>query len=734
MIVISYGITKSGSTLAFEIARRVAKAAGFSQARLPDGLVDPGHNVNFVSKISLSRLSAIAAHVGADGLVVLKTHGRPDPEVVKTLKKRDARDRFRVHAVFRDPREVALSLVDAGAAARAKERIAFCEIETLEHAKEQARRQFRTWRIWTSLPHALQLYYDDLAFHTETAVERIARHMGLPCDPIKVATSVLKRKERTQFNKGVMARWQTDMSPEHSAAFEQAFSDYFTAIRRYGRRLRFEELKRVYLPFLWRAEGRRAERWRKSALPGASSAANAPEQGANPSPPADRGPTRSEATIAERLAGPSSLPVTVIFDEPNPPFDKMLQAWGSDADPFFRRALDNDVAGTAGPVMLVINGQNLETSTERLEAALGRREVRAGLTSNLILCIDNSGEGSAFRANHFSNWHRILTHHGIAPTRIVYITQNEGLSADYSEWRESVRQHLGFQVFVIHTFLYLQAAWVRRLLSNPDEFAKRKQAILTAPNDVARRARFLCLNNKPRDHRMIIVGRLARRGFLSSAFVSFASAPERRGKIFDAAHGLLTARNKHPKFAEDLDSFAALLPRIPLRVPGDSLDQWDRVVSDVPLNLYGRSLISLVGETRMNSIGRQLHFTEKSVKPLAGGHPLLVAGHAGTLRLLRDHGFATFSHCIDEGYDGIGDPEERLEAMLQEVERLGVMAESELAKFLQQCLPSLLHNLEYFLHGLPTLLLGRLANFARAVDRIAAGAVLAEHGASGDKP
>lgn len=54
------------------------------------------------------------------------------------------------------------------------------------------------------------------------------------------------------------------------------------------------------------------------------------------------------------------------------------------------------------------------------------------------------------------------------------------------------------------------------------------------------------------------------------------------------------------------------------------------------------------------------HFiSEKTFKPLAAGHPFLLASTQGNLSHVRDLGFETFAELWDESYDTIPDPEKR---------------------------------------------------------------------------
>lgn len=68
------------------------------------------------------------------------------------------------------------------------------------------------------------------------------------------------------------------------------------------------------------------------------------------------------------------------------------------------------------------------------------------------------------------------------------------------------------------------------------------------------------------------------------------------------------------------------------------------------------------------------HLTEKTLRPIACGKPFILAGTAGSLQYLRNYGFETFNGLIDEDYDTITDPKERLQAIVAEMQRISSMS------------------------------------------------------------
>jgi hypothetical protein len=69
----------------------------------------------------------------------------------------------------------------------------------------------------------------------------------------------------------------------------------------------------------------------------------------------------------------------------------------------------------------------------------------------------------------------------------------------------------------------------------------------------------------------------------------------------------------------------------------------------------------------------RLHLTEKTLRPIACAQPFILAATAGSLEYLRSYGFETFGELIDESYDLIQNPLERLHAICAEMKRISLL-------------------------------------------------------------
>lgn len=86
---------------------------------------------------------------------------------------------------------------------------------------------------------------------------------------------------------------------------------------------------------------------------------------------------------------------------------------------------------------------------------------------------------------------------------------------------------------------------------------------------------------------------------------------------------------------------------------------------------YQRCGMEIVLETLYDD-DRQ-HLTEKSLRPIACGHPFIIVGTPGSLKYLHSYGFQTFGQFIDESYDQIADPAQRLTAIINLMSTLAAM-------------------------------------------------------------
>ena len=314
-----------------------------------------------------------------------------------------------------------------------------------------------------------------------------------------------------------------------------------------------------------------------------------------------------------------------------------------------------------------------------LPEGLGMAPVPGALRRGAVLVLDSSREGRRFDPDLAATLQQALLDAGGHPDRCLVLTQNMLLGAAWDAWAAERDGRLAVRVRVLHAFLH---AMTRRAPRAEDE---QRPAALSWPGREADR-RFLCLNRRPAAHRLIALGHLKLTGALARGLVS-ALRPPQEGAVpprWEASHPACLA------------AFRDLAPALPLTLaetPGRSpITTWEA-------SWYRDTAFSLVTESDFITPGVR-RFTEKSLKPLVAGHPMLLVAARGTLALLRDLGFRSFAPHINEEYDSLNDPAARMTAVLAEFDRLMALPATGLRALIDALGPVLEHNMAWFRGGL----------------------------------
>ena len=243
----------------------------------------------------------------------------------------------------------------------------------------------------------------------------------------------------------------------------------------------------------------------------------------------------------------------------------------------------------------------------------------------------------------------------------------------------NVSEHEDIWTFTLSS---LGAAEFAERYIHPNEIAEEQRTGKVRPK------RFLSMNRLPRHHRQVLVSYMHGKGLLDDSIVSFDAAPPELNDCcaFPVEQDFLR------------ESWRALQPKLPLvidRAAGVVSINFHRVAFGWP---YRDAYINVVTETEIARDVSPIN-TEKLFKPMLNFQPFIAVSTAHTLRYLWATGFKGFSHLIDESYDQVLDPVERLVLILKQVERLGRMSLPEVRDLYFSCLPELEHNRAHLLEG-----------------------------------
>ena len=200
--------------------------------------------------------------------------------------------------------------------------------------------------------------------------------------------------------------------------------------------------------------------------------------------------------------------------------------------------------------------------------------------------------------------------------------------------------------------------------------------------------KFLFLNGRARPHRKYLYERLRRKNLLEHSLYTMLDAKPtvvRHFRFTENGQDVMATVTDLRRLPDHYE-----VPRYRDPVFGPITDttnlkqelfrrEWGEIYLEP--KIYIDSYFSLVTETVCAESSISFR-TEKIAKPLAMGHPFIVAANPGFLRDLRRLGFRTFAHVIDESYDQIQDPQQRMDTILDIVHDL---CQQDLDSFTTAC-------------------------------------------------
>jgi len=202
---------------------------------------------------------------------------------------------------------------------------------------------------------------------------------------------------------------------------------------------------------------------------------------------------------------------------------------------------------------------------------------------------------------------------------------------------------------------------------------------------------FLCFNRMFRAHRFALLGLLAEKNLHEKGYYSFSiihyifknenlSYSHENENVIKYINYLRTFMTK-----ESCNKVEHGMRNVKLPLTLNSSPEINTTtIIDSDVEMFRNSYFSLVTETHFfphpikdSKYLYEVFFTEKTYKPIVMKHPFILVAPAKSLHYLRQLGYKTFSPYINEVYDTIEDNEQRLLAVVTEVERLSKQTPEE---------------------------------------------------------
>ena len=222
LIYISFGMAKAGSALAFNLVSAILEEAGVAQDDLDlrDGdQIDQPRYVNVIRPQELQHIYKVA-RARPKGPIVVKTHSGLWAKVAEAMDEGHVIG----HAICRDPRDVALAMMDASRANKPWGKRDGQPLRHVEDALDYIRGHAGKFEDWARHPAILPLSYERAVFDTESVAAELARQLGVETDVKRVAK--MAKAATVGFSAGKPRRHETELGPEVSAKIREEFAHF----------------------------------------------------------------------------------------------------------------------------------------------------------------------------------------------------------------------------------------------------------------------------------------------------------------------------------------------------------------------------------------------------------------------------------------------------------------------------------------------------------------------------
>jgi len=202
-----------------------------------------------------------------------------------------------------------------------------------------------------------------------------------------------------------------------------------------------------------------------------------------------------------------------------------------------------------------------------------------------------------------------------------------------------------------------------------------------------------------RSYRIYFISKLLENDLISNGLISFGvndqSSLSWRDEILDAKSKLSRQSKKH--IFKNLINLNKKLTIDADAIPGSASGSIPiSVTTHDPYNKMPNfdSFWHVVTETVFYY--DKLHLTEKIFKPIVSKQPFMLLAAPGNLAYLKSYGFKTFDSVIDESYDDIKDPDQRIDAVVDQLNWYCNLTDAEKLDIAEKLEPIIEHNFHHF--------------------------------------
>jgi hypothetical protein len=232
MIIICHGMVKSASSFVTQISLNLINA---SSAVLGGNIVDlrkyyqPSNGLFLDDSADLDRIvsEAIAdSEFNDNDFMLIKLH-RSCTSYISELIENGS-----VIAVstYRDPRDIALSLVDAARIDEEKKKDRFTAYKKINDTIGAVDYQISCFKTWANVKNVELISFEDVADKPYEVCSRIAARLKISFEE-SVVSNLLSNKENIwEYNKGKKNRWKDEFSDQENFEWKNRVKDFYNYI------------------------------------------------------------------------------------------------------------------------------------------------------------------------------------------------------------------------------------------------------------------------------------------------------------------------------------------------------------------------------------------------------------------------------------------------------------------------------------------------------------------------
>ena len=301
---------------------------------------------------------------------------------------------------------------------------------------------------------------------------------------------------------------------------------------------------------------------------------------------------------------------------------------------------------------------------------------------------------STIEVSSFIHLHKTLREQNISPDRVAYIMGNNwSVGIEYNSWCDKNNFHQRLTLINCYEQVHNKGMQLLKSEDNGNTFVSDKEF---QDKSKKRKHQLVCLNRRIRPHRYAMIAMLHHNNLLENNLVSFSLETGKdlncmgvRGRPdIDTMRKICGNRELMETYMSYYDDLDKMSPRT---IDFDNLQEIMGIGFEQK-QPYLDSYFSIVTETGFPEPTK--FATEKVFRPMLHFHPFIVYGSHGTLKMLKELGFKTFSPFIDESYDEEESSFKRMQKITSEVKRICSMSQDEMHEWYYEMQDILIHNRE----------------------------------------